>query len=457
MEMKSSGNIFSLFSKPEIVTLLGFAGFSSIVWSLHHYLSQIILGVHSAELQQSLDADIFFRADLIITILLTALIAGMCYLVLTQYNLSHRTHALAQEMLGDISLSREQFRMLYENSPVPYFLMDDSGSIHNPNKATWRFFEGTKEECEVMNFYQSIENVTGNENSASLFKSKIERGLPITSTEMSIRGFSGSTRWALVSIYSLDRSHPVPYKHLVTLIDVTKEKQSEQVKSDFLLLASHQLRTPMTTIKWYTDYLLNTPNMEMGEIVREYLGEINIGNERMIELVNTLLTVSRLEMGTLAPEYAPVNLNKVLQDVLTELTPDIKKRGTLVEVSTNGDDKLVTDKQMVRIAIHNLLTNAIKYSPQGGRVTVSFNFASNGCTLEVTDNGCGIPVEDQGKIFTKMFRASNAKKVSTAGTGLGLHLTRSFVEKLGGSIDFSSMQNKGTTFTIALPRVAPDA
>jgi PAS domain S-box-containing protein len=347
--------------------------------------------------------------------------------------------------------------MLYENSPVPYFLMDDQGSIHDTNKATWRFFGGTKQECELINFFERIEHSGAHSNVATILRSKVERGLPISNVEMSIQALEGSSRWVLVSIYSLARTTTLPFRHLVTLIDITKEKEHEQVKSDFLLLASHQLRTPMTTIKWYTDYLLNTPSIEMNGIVREYLSEIEHGNERMIELVNTLLTVSRLEMGTLSPEYTPVHVQEIMRDIFKELTPDAKKRSIDIRLVTNGDDKLVTDRSMLRIVLHNLLTNAIKYSQLGGTVLVTSEFTASGCTIAVSDSGCGIPLAEQDKIFSKMYRASNAKKVSASGTGLGLHLTRSFMAKLGGSIDFTSVEGQGSTFTLQLPRVAPEA
>jgi signal transduction histidine kinase len=264
-------------------------------------------------------------------------------------------------------------------------------------------------------------------------------------------------RYALVSVYSLEKKSTIPFKHLVTLVDVTKEKESERVKTDFLLLASHQLRTPLTTVKWYIDYLLTTNKAEMSDVVREYLEQIYIGNERMIELITTLLTVSRIEMGTLAPDYKTIKINEVVDDILEELAQDIKKKNTKIEVKSEGNDSLVMDYTMIRIVIHNLLTNAIKYTPSGGKVLVNLNFQPHSCEISVSDTGYGIPKEEQDKIFTKMFRASNARKVSTSGTGLGLYLSKAFVEKLGGAIDFTSEEGKGTTFTISLPRVAPGA
>jgi len=244
---------------------------------------------------------------------------------------------------------------------------------------------------------------------------------------------------------------------VVTLLDITKEKESDEVKTDFFLLASHQLRTPMTTIKWYIDYLLHTKSLDITGVVREYLEEIDRGNERMIELVTTLLTVSRIEMGTLLPDFTQVHADEVVEDILKELESDMKGRRITCKKESHGDDKLVTDRTMLRIVIHNLLTNAVKYTPSGGEIRVVARYEAHECTVAVSDTGCGIPLEEQERIFEKMFRASNARKMSTNGTGLGLYLSREFIKKLGGDLSFSSASGKGATFTIVMPRVAPSA
>jgi signal transduction histidine kinase len=238
---------------------------------------------------------------------------------------------------------------------------------------------------------------------------------------------------------------------------VSKERESERMKTDFLLLASHQLRTPLTTIKWYIDYLLTSDSISLSSIVREYLEQIYIGNERMIELITTLLTVSRIEMGTLAPDYVVIHINEIIKDVIEELSTDIKKRNIQLKIVSEGYDALTMDRTMIRIIIHNLLTNAVKYTPVGGTVTIDSQFSTHSCTISVSDTGYGIPEEEQDKIFSKMFRASNARKVSANGTGLGLYMSKAFTEKLGGIVSFKSEEGKGSTFFITLPRVAPDA
>ncbi len=429
---------------------------TTLLWFFSDQVATTFLYIPGIEIH---DVALFERAKIIVVTFLTTIFALILYLFVISYKVKKKPEpTISKETVTDLMLSMEQFRKLYENSPVPYFLMDDIGNIRNPNRAALRFFGGTIETCTSANFYSLIDEVSGKKNDTSMLRTKIERSVPISQEELSIFNLKkDKTRYALVSVYSLERKSTIPFKHLVTLVDVTKERESERVKTDFLLLASHQLRTPLTTVKWYIDYLLTTDKTEMSDVVREYLEQIYIGNERMIELITTLLTVSRIEMGTLAPEYTDVKISEVVEDILEELSQDIKKKSTKIDVKMEGDDTLVIDRTMIRIVIHNLLTNAIKYTPSGGSVVVKGEFGAHSCKISVSDTGHGIPEDEQDKIFTKMFRASNARKISTNGTGLGLYLSKAFVEKLGGSIEFASEEGKGTTFTINLQRVAPGA
>lgn len=351
----------------------------------------------------------------------------------------------------------EQLNALYENSPVPYFMMDDDGAVRNPNKATIRFFSAKSEDFQVANMYHLIARVHNADAShgVPLLVSKIQRGVVISDEEVTFNTYDGKERIALISVHSLESTTSLPFRHLITLRDITMERHTEEVKTDFLLLASHQLRTPTTTIKWYIDYLVESKSVQMDATVREYLGEIYSANERMMELISTLLTVARIEMGTLAPEYSDITVGQVMDDVLAELASNITQKQISVTKNVTNEGSIHTDRTMVRIVLHNLLTNAIKYTPQGGAVTVNITYDHNGCTTVVKDTGCGIPIAEQSRIFSKLFRATNAKKVTAHGTGLGLYLTKSFVESLGGSVSYESLEGRGSIFSIWLPRFAP--
>lgn len=433
---------------------------TTLAWVFADQLAIILFYVPGYDIE---DIFLFERAKVVLLYGISIVIALISYLSVVLNAIFRKPVAppstfVSREAVSDLMLSRDQFRKLYDNSPVPYLLMDDVGNIRNPNRASLRFFGGTLEECSSNNFYELIKDEGEGQKTKSMLRTKVERSVPISQEEFCIQTLNKKIeKFALVSIYSLEHTSPIPFKHLVTLVDVSRERESERVKTDFLLLASHQLRTPLTTVKWYIDYLLTTDKFIVPEQVREYLEQIYIGNERMIELITTLLTVSRIEMGTLAPEYTTVHVSEVVEDILEELATEIQKGKLNMKVTTEGDDALIMDHTMIRIIIHNLLTNAVKYTPIEGDVEIVSKFEPHSCVISVKDSGHGIPLEEQDKIFSKMFRASNARKISTNGTGLGLYLSKAFVEKLGGEIHFYSEQGKGTTFTISLPRVAPGA
>lgn len=235
--------------------------------------------------------------------------------------------------------------------------------------------------------------------------------------------------------------------------DITKEKEIDRAKSEFVSLASHQLRTPTTSINWYSEMLLDEEVGTLNKKQKEYCQEIHHGNQRMIELMNALLTVSRIELGTFAIEQIPVNISTIADDVIEELQAQINKKSLRVEKKYEGRiPKIISDPTLIRIVFQNLFSNAVEYSSKNGVITIKVKKIDIGVEIEVMDNGCGIPVNAHSKLFTKFFRASNAQKLKPDGTGLGLYITKSIVvDTLGGIINFRSQENKGTTFQMSIP------
>lgn len=235
--------------------------------------------------------------------------------------------------------------------------------------------------------------------------------------------------------------------------DITKEKQIDKAKTEFVSLASHQLRTPLSAINWYAEMLLDEDVGELNDEQKEYLQFVYEGNQRMVELVNSLLNVSRLELGTFSVEPEEIKVTEVSDSVIAELMPDIKEKKMRVKKHYDKDFPLFkADKKLMRILFQNLLTNAVKYTPEKGQidVTVTKHKGKKLC-IEVKDNGYGIPADQQSKIYTKLFRADNVRSKDTGGSGLGLYLVKSIVEENKGSITFHSKEDVGTTFTILLP------
>lgn len=234
--------------------------------------------------------------------------------------------------------------------------------------------------------------------------------------------------------------------------DITIEKDVDRAKTEFVSLASHQLRTPLSAIKWFSEMLLAGDVGELTKKQKDYLTEVYEGNQRMIDLVNSLLNVSRIELGTFAVEPEPTKLTDITESILKEEFFSIRKKKLKVTVDYDPQLPIMNvDPKLTRIIFQNLLSNAIKYTPEKGKVKLTITKRKEDILIKVADTGCGIPQKDQRKIFSKMFRADNVKEQDTTGSGLGLYIVKAIIEISEGKIWFKSKENKGTTFYVALP------
>jgi len=238
----------------------------------------------------------------------------------------------------------------------------------------------------------------------------------------------------------------------VIAIDITKEKQIDRAKTEFVSLASHQLKTPLSTINWYSEMLLDEDAGKLKKKQKEFLGQIYTGNKRMVELVNALLNVSRLELGTFMIEPEFCSLKEIAKLAVSDVLPHMQEKNQILEEKyAENLDVANVDKKLIDIIIQNLLSNAMKYTPEKGKIKLSISKDENYFVISVTDTGMGIPVADQGKIFTKFFRADNVRMSDVTGTGLGLYMVKSILEQSGGEILFNSKENQGTVFFVKIP------
>ena len=247
--------------------------------------------------------------------------------------------------------------------------------------------------------------------------------------------------------------------------DITNERQIDKAKTEFVSLASHQLRTPLSTVNWYAEMLLAGDVGELNKKQKKYLDEVYRSNQRMVELVNALLDVSRLELGTFAIEPVTTDVIELAKNVIDEQKPQIdEKKIDFSFISGKNSFLIQADPKLLRMVIQNLLSNAVKYTHEGGKVKASISFADKkNILIKMSDTGYGIPKNQQDKIFTKLFRADNVRDKDTDGTGLGLYIIKSIIENSGGKIYFESPstqiprknnveENPGTTFYVTLPR-----
>ncbi|OGI29067.1 MAG: hypothetical protein A2184_01275 [Candidatus Moranbacteria bacterium RIFOXYA1_FULL_44_7] len=235
--------------------------------------------------------------------------------------------------------------------------------------------------------------------------------------------------------------------------DITERHNLEKEKDDFLSIAAHQLRTPLSGIRWMIESLLEGDDGELPTEAQKTLDQIYENNQRLIVLINDLLDVSKINMGKSKEDPISVNICEKLKDAAESMAGLAKERHVSISY-----EKICALNPIVEIGprhffqvLQNLISNAVKYTPKEGSVKVSVDFKENKVTISVSDTGIGIPKDEQDKIFKKFFRASNAALKETEGSGLGLSVVKSYIEEAGGRIWFESRERKGTTFFVELP------
>ena len=233
--------------------------------------------------------------------------------------------------------------------------------------------------------------------------------------------------------------------------DISKEKAIDQAKTEFVSLASHQLRTPLSSIALSTELLLRGTAGELSSEQKKYLSEAYNSTKIMAELIKVLLNISRIELGTFMVQLEPINLAESLDYLLDELKLQLDSKKLTLRKNYGQPSMIQFDKNILRITIENLITNAIRYTGEGGTIAVSLEEKAEEMIIKIADTGCGIPEKDKDKIFTKLFRAENARLISADGAGLGLYLVKSLLLKVGARIWVESELGKGATFFVAIP------
>jgi len=228
--------------------------------------------------------------------------------------------------------------------------------------------------------------------------------------------------------------------------------EANRIKSEFVSIVSHQLRSPLSNLRWALELLMSGRLGEIEASQLDYFRILKDNSARMGELVKDLLIVSRIEQGRLPLKKSEFFLTDLIKDVISEFTPFA--RAFNVEISLETIDnlpKIFADSSQLKLTIENFLDNAIRYIKEKGKVEIKLKRKDNSLYFKVKDNGVGIPKEDQKYIFQKFFRSSNVLRYQTQGTGLGLYIAKSIIEKSGGKIGFQSEEKKGTTFWFTIP------
>ena len=271
--------------------------------------------------------------------------------------------------------------------------------------------------------------------------------------EMEHRRKDGSTVWSEVSVRFLRDASGRPEGILGVSRDITERRQMERIKNDFVAITTHQLRTPLAGIKWLLE--LAGDDATLSEEARSCIRDAAESADRLIEIVNNLLDSASLESGTLNISAEPTDIVGLTTSVLEEFGPTIREDAYQVSVDTPDEIGTITaDPKLLRQAITNLCSNALKYTPPGGHISVRMGRKDGVVVWEIEDTGIGVPEAAQPRLFQRFFRADNAVAAVADGTGLGLYFVRQIAERLGGRVWFRPAEGQGSMFGMDLPGAA---
>jgi PAS domain S-box-containing protein len=349
-----------------------------------------------------------------------------------------------QSREGALAASQERFEYLYMSSPVPYINIDGEGNVFMVNLAAVRLFDGTEKKILGVSLFEHIFH--DNETKMSIILNQLQSHTALSDIEIQFKTLNGHTRWVLLSAFSYGTGQD----QLVSLVDITRQKEIDIAKTEFVTLASHQLRTPIAAVRWNLE-LLRSLHAEPTAEQDLYYKKINRNVERLAGLVNDFLHVSKLELGTFASVPVVTELSAFIRNSLGEFDKMIEDKKLVIKTEFDPEPfKAELDTRLLRIVIDNLLSNAIKYTPNGGAITITYEANDQEISLKVSDTGIGIPIDEKENLFNRFYRASNAERQHTEGTGLGLYIARQAVRKMSGNISVDSVLGQGTTFNVKI-------
>jgi PAS domain S-box-containing protein len=341
-----------------------------------------------------------------------------------------------------------KFRALIENSTDVFTLIDQEATI----------FYASPSLTKVIGF--TVEDFVGTNVFAYIFEGDRERlrklfGEILTSPGKTLTAEyrtltkSGEVKW-MEGIGTNLLEEPGVRGIALCYRDIDERKKLDLVKTQFVALASHQLRTPLTTMRWYTEALRNLVKGKAK--LAEYTEAIYVSILKMSSLATLMLDVSRIELGTFEDRAEEIDLVKIVSSIASDFAPEISSKHLILNTHYPKIIPTIwTSPKLIHTVVQNILGNSIHYTNEHGQIDLSIKIQNQELQLAINDNGIGIPSSAQDKIFTKLFRAENSKRMMPDGTGLGLYLVKSIVERVGGKIWFISEENKGTTFYVNIP------
>jgi signal transduction histidine kinase len=235
-----------------------------------------------------------------------------------------------------------------------------------------------------------------------------------------------------------------------TLREVTADRELDRMRDAFVATVSHELRTPLTSISGFLE-MMQEEEQDLGESGKRYLDVIRRSTNRLHALVEDLLLIAQIEASRVELQLAPVDVAELTSRAVEAIRPTADDKGVTLDVVSDHPPLVRGDSNRLTQVLDNLVSNAVKFTNDGGTVSVSISAEGGDVRLVVADTGIGVALEEQGQVFSRFFRASTATRLAIPGTGLGLAISRALVEQHGGTITFASQEGEGTQVVVTLP------
>lgn len=316
-----------------------------------------------------------------------------------------------------------------------------TGEIIHTNPAVYDIFSITKEEMENKNFDDISQKLSWGINHEDLFTDSEKANNILVINDLIIK--------ATVVLFGNEKNEKVGA--IIVLQDVTEQERLDRMRKEFVANVSHELRTPLTTIKSYTETLLDGA-LENKEHAINFLKVIDSESERMTRLVKDLLQLSKLEYDSIQWNMKKISVYKIVSECVYRMNISAEQKNQILEFNSDLDiPEIMGDRDRIEQVIVNILSNAIKYTPENGKIMINLSVEENNIMVKVADNGIGIPKEDLPRLFERFYRVDKARSRMLGGTGLGLSIARQIVEAHKGKIKIQSEYGQGTQVFISLP------
>lgn len=379
----------------------------------------------------------------------------------------NRMAKLSAQRMTEITTERNRLAMIFAGMKEGVIAVDQLQNILHVNHAAAKLFDLSMTQCINRPFWQEIR--------IPEISQALEQAIEtheIIKTHMRRPSESGDQ---VVEIYAAvlaehkdsrfqgnNAAQPELSGAIIVFNDISEVDRLERIRRDFVANASHELKTPITAIRGIAETILADGDME-DEVRQSFIGKINIQSQRLSSLVSDLMALSRLESGQDAQSFHPVDLIESTRQSVRAAEAVCQEKALSLTLQLSSGEKMnalnqkrlivAGDKQAILQLIDNLLDNAIKYTPTGGKITVSLSMHQQNATLAIQDSGVGISHEHQQRIFERFYRVDKARSRELGGTGLGLSIAKNIVELHGGSITIESQLGEGSTFFVTLPLV----